>query len=107
MDTSVLSIFKPLHGELSNEELKTHRPQPDISVDLRWYLQWLAQQIQHLPTGLTDLLRGADKSDSVDFSPGTLLYRIFIAVNQFARETPCPSIDEIVRHLKDELVLPP
>jgi hypothetical protein len=93
---------------LSSKDEKLHtRLKTASCLDFRWYLEWLAQQVRNLPDCLVDLIKGQDKFASTDFSTDTFLYRIFIAVNRFVRESPSPSIDEIIEHLQEELILDP
>lgn len=70
-------------------------------LDFGWYLEWLAQQVQNLPDCLVDLVKDQDESSIIDFAPGTVLCRIFTAVNRFARESQSPSINEIIEHLQE------
>lgn len=101
-DPSTLSIFEHLPGSVINDE-KTHTRLPSANaLDFRWYLEWLAQQVQNLPDCVIDLIKDHDKSSIIDFAPGTISCRIFIAVNRVARETQSPSIDEIIEHLQEE-----
>jgi hypothetical protein len=103
-DSSILSTLEYLPGSLIKDE-KTNTRLPATNVlDFRWYLEWLVQQVQNLPDFLIDLIKDQDKSSIIDFAPGTILYRIFIAVNQFVRESQSPSIDEIIEHLQEERI---
>jgi hypothetical protein len=73
-------------------------------LDFRWYLEWLTQQVRNLPDSLVELIKDHDNLASTDFGTDTFLYRTFISVNRFVRESPSPSIDEIIQHLQEELI---
>jgi hypothetical protein len=77
------------------------------SLDFGWYLEWLAQQVRNLPDSLMELIKDHDNLVSTDFGTDTFLYRTFISVNRFVRESPSPSIDEIIQHLQEELIFDP
>lgn len=72
-------------------------------LDFSWYLEWLAQQTGNLPDSLIELVKDHDNLASTDFGTDTLV-RTFVSLNRFVRESPSPSIDEIVQHLQEELI---
>lgn len=99
---SILSIFDHVPGSfIKNENIETRLPSTN-SLDFRWYLDWLSQQVRNLPECVFALFKEQDRANILEFTPSSILCRIFIAVNRYARETESPGIDDIIEHLQEQ-----